>query len=265
MVTEETPCPGDGPNDGSGFWYSYGDFAPMEPGVKYTASIYVKVDSTAEGYVSIGAFTADVKEAALGWQLHAHYKPVFAADGWKRVSWTFTNVADGDAKSLSFRWMNLEGRMWLCAPMLEVGATLHAYNTPGEHGAANPIFPAVAHRAGSGGGDWQGGVRLDRCFQRITASPTPVPTSSPSDSPSSSPSASPTSSPTRKGKGTKGTGGPEPMQYKFFIWFLVVLKGFSFTASIDGGRGVWHAPVSARTAYKQIPVCMHECVSCIIS
>jgi len=89
----------------SGYWYSYGDYAPQDPSVVYVVSMYVKtLDSN------------------------------FSNDGkWHRVVWpSFTNPSNSQSDSLSFNFSyngaigNASTKTWFCAPQMEA----KSYATP---------------------------------------------------------------------------------------------------------------------------------------
>ena len=107
--------------DQAGYWYSYGDYAPQEPGKVYTVSLYVK---TNDSNFRINHYTADNSEVGRYWSETIRVPN----DGkWHRVVWnSFTNPSNSQSNSLSFRFLfgNEQGesqRTWLCAPQMEQG------------------------------------------------------------------------------------------------------------------------------------------------
>ena len=92
----------------------------MDPGAKYTASVYVKTDRDDGGTVTFRFYTADNSEAG---RLTSPSTAITAADGWTRATWSFENPSDSEADSLSFTWSGLTApsRLWLAAPQLEAG------------------------------------------------------------------------------------------------------------------------------------------------
>ena len=96
---------------------SYGDYAPMQPGKWYTASIWVKTDKKS-GSVMLNAYTADNSEKG---RQNLKALPVAKKDGWKRLAWTFQDPKHSKSDSLSFHWYGLKQptKLWLCCPQLE--------------------------------------------------------------------------------------------------------------------------------------------------
>ena len=106
----------------SGYWYSYGDFAPMEPGRTYKVSVYVKTSQASP--LQLRAYTCDNVERG---RLYGAYLPVTANDGWLMLSWTFANPWDSECQSVSFNWYGLESpavRVWLSSPKLQLRSCL---------------------------------------------------------------------------------------------------------------------------------------------
>jgi hypothetical protein len=107
-------------NDASGYWYSYGDFAPQVPGETYTISIYVK---TRDSNFRIYAYTADNAEVG---RVQTNTVVVPNDDKWHRIVFNpITNPANSESDSLSFKFdygNTIPGesqRTWLCAPQME--------------------------------------------------------------------------------------------------------------------------------------------------
>src|SRR6056300_231960 len=109
--------------DGSGYWYSYGDFAPQDPNTTYSISIYAR---TLGADWSIRAYTADNSE--LGRQ----YTNTLTCPGdgeWHRLEFNpITTPADTQSDSLSFQFTTIPAgqRCWLCAPQM----TANSYHVP---------------------------------------------------------------------------------------------------------------------------------------
>ena len=95
----------------------------MHPGQTYSASVWVKVNQT-EGAVNVRFYTASNSEVG---RLTSDFTSVTAADGWKRIKWTFTDPPDSESDSLSINWNGLTGRMWLSSPQLEEGAIVKQF------------------------------------------------------------------------------------------------------------------------------------------
>lgn len=110
------------PNSSNSYWYSYGDYAPQEPGVTYTISIWTR---TYGSDFNIITYTADNSETGRYW---SNSKLVKGDGKWYRVDWTFTNAINSQSDSLSFYFSNLliNQRYWLCAPQMEA----KSYSTP---------------------------------------------------------------------------------------------------------------------------------------
>lgn len=113
----------DGDGNGSGYWYSYGDFAPQDPNTTYSISVYAR---TIGADWSIRAYTADNSE--LGRQ----YTNTLTCPGdgeWHRLEFNpITTPADTQSDSLSFNFTNIPAgqRCWLCAPQM----TATSYHVP---------------------------------------------------------------------------------------------------------------------------------------
>ena len=107
----------DKPDEGSGAWLAYGDLAPMQDGVDYVLSIWIKVESDSD--FKIQPYTCDSNETQ---RQYLDLKSVKPADGWANHSWAFTGRA---CDSMSFRYYRLKaGKVWLAAPKLERGTSM---------------------------------------------------------------------------------------------------------------------------------------------
>ena len=111
----------------SGYWYSYGDYAPQVPSTVYTVSMYVK---TLDSNFRIRFYTADNSETGRVWGSLI----TVPNDGkWHRVVWdSFTNPSNSQSDSLSFNFYyagainDASTRTWFCAPQMEA----KSYATP---------------------------------------------------------------------------------------------------------------------------------------
>jgi len=107
-------------SNGTGYWYSYGDYCPQDPSTTYSVSMYVKTNSP--NNVNLAFYTADNTETGRYW---SGYLAVTASDGWKRLIWpNFTSASNAQSDSLSFYYYGLGtgatgSRLWLCAPQME--------------------------------------------------------------------------------------------------------------------------------------------------
>jgi hypothetical protein len=128
---------------GSGYWYSYGDYAPQENSTTYSYSVYVKTTDKTGAYIRY--YTADNSESdrVTGtWkyftpdgETNSSYALLTGASenladerGWVRLKWdsAYTTDSDCDSDSMSHRYGSLQSdphieRMYLCAPQLEAG------------------------------------------------------------------------------------------------------------------------------------------------
>ena len=83
----------------SGYWYSYGDYAPQDPNVTYTVSMYVK---TLDSNFNINYYTADNSETGRVW---GPYINVPNNGNWNRIVWpSFQNPSNSQSDSLSFNF-----------------------------------------------------------------------------------------------------------------------------------------------------------------
>jgi hypothetical protein len=107
---------------GSGYWYSYGNYAPQEDATTYTVSLWVKTNQASD--VRIRFYTADNSESD---RYTSEYRTVRASEGWKLIVWdSFTTANPTDSDSLSFNYLNLyDGgytRLWMTAPQMEASS-----------------------------------------------------------------------------------------------------------------------------------------------
>lgn len=101
--------------NGSGYWYSYGDFAPQDPDTTYCISIYAR---TVGADWTIRAYTADNSE--LGRQ-YTNSLTVPGDGKWYRLEFNpITTPSNTQSDSLSFNFTDIPAgqRCWLCAPQM---------------------------------------------------------------------------------------------------------------------------------------------------
>jgi len=109
----------DADGNGSGYWYSYGDYAPQQPSTTYTISVYAR---TIGSDWSIRAYTADNSEVGR------QYTNILTVPGdgkWHRLEFdSITTPSNTESDSLSFLFSNIPAgqRCWLCAPQMEEGS-----------------------------------------------------------------------------------------------------------------------------------------------
>jgi hypothetical protein len=107
----------DADSNGSGYWYSYGDYAPQADNTTYSVSVWA-MTSGADWVIQ--PYTADNSESNRVW-LTA--KTVTGNGIWQRLEWpnAFTTGAGWDSDSLSFQFNTIPAgqRCWLCAPQME--------------------------------------------------------------------------------------------------------------------------------------------------
>ena len=107
----------DSDNNGSGYWYSYGNFAPQADSTTYSVSVWAR---TVGADWVIQPYTADNSEANRVW-LTA--KTVTGNGVWQRLEWpnAFTTGVGWDSDSLSFQFNSIPAgqRCWLCATQME--------------------------------------------------------------------------------------------------------------------------------------------------
>lgn len=135
----DSPVVGFNRGQSSGYWYSYGDYAPQIPGETYCVSVWVK---TNDPNFRLNYYTANNSEAGRKWGPHISVP----SDGqWHRIEWpSFVNSATSQSDSLSFNFEFSEpvgeysSRTWLCAPMMHTG-TEHVPFVAGTRGQNNLI------------------------------------------------------------------------------------------------------------------------------
>lgn len=107
----------DADSNGSGYWYSYGDYAPQADNTTYSVSVWAM---TMGADWVIQPYTADNSESNRVW-LTA--KTVTGNGVWQRLEWpnAFTTGSGWDSDSLSFQFNTIPAgqRCWLCAPQME--------------------------------------------------------------------------------------------------------------------------------------------------
>lgn len=114
-VTSQVVSFVDADGNGSGYWYSYGNYAPQEPSTTYCISVYAR---TVGSDWTIRAYTANNSE--VGRQFTNTL--VCPGDGnWHRLEFNaITTPADTQSDSLSFIFPSIPAgqRCWLCAPQM---------------------------------------------------------------------------------------------------------------------------------------------------
>lgn len=117
-----SPVVGFNRGQSSGYWYSYGDYAPQVPGETYYVSVWVK---TNDPNFKLNFYTANNSESGRYWGPHI---AVPGDSQWHKIEWpAFTNSATSQSDSLSFNFQFSEpigddtSRTWLCAPMMHTG------------------------------------------------------------------------------------------------------------------------------------------------
>lgn len=115
-----SPTVGHDRGNSSGYWYSYGNYAPKVPGQTYTVSLYVK---TLDSNFRIRFYTADNSETGRMW---GEYITVPNDGKWHRVVWnSFVNPLNSQSDSLSFNFSyagaigDPNTRTWFAAPQME--------------------------------------------------------------------------------------------------------------------------------------------------
>lgn len=105
----------DSDGNGSGYWFSYGNYAPQEPSTTYCISIYAR---TIGQSWNIRGYTADNSE--VGRQF-TNTLTVPGDGNWYRLEYdSITTPADTQSDSLSFQFTSIPAgqRCWLCAPQM---------------------------------------------------------------------------------------------------------------------------------------------------
>lgn len=134
---------------GNGFWYSYGNHAPMENSTQYSYSVYVKTTDKTGAYLRM--YTGNNQESDrvnLAYkyfipegETNSSYALLTGADenladerGWIRLEWdnAFTTDSDCDVDSVSHKYQSLQSdphieRLYLCAPQLEANDVCTPY------------------------------------------------------------------------------------------------------------------------------------------
>lgn len=105
----------DSDGNGSGYWYSYGDYAPQDPSTTYAISVYARTIGADWG---IRGYTADNSEVGR----QSTNNLTCPGDGkWHRLEFdTITTPSNTQSDSLSFNFYNMPAnqRCWLCAPQM---------------------------------------------------------------------------------------------------------------------------------------------------
>jgi len=145
----------DSDSNGSGYWYSYGDYAPQSPSTTYTISVYAR---TIGSNWSIRAYTADNSETGRQWTNTV----TVPGDGkWYRVVFnSITTPADTQSDSLSFYFSSIPAgqRCWLCAPQMEAKSYATTFTT-GTRGTTVATGGGWKDLVGSNSGQLVNGVR----------------------------------------------------------------------------------------------------------
>jgi len=106
----------DSDGNGSGYWYSYGDYAPQDPSTTYTISLWVR---TVGSNFSLRAYTANNSEVGRQWTNTI----TIPGDGkWHRAVFnSITTPANTQSDSLSYQFTTFPAnqRVWICAPQME--------------------------------------------------------------------------------------------------------------------------------------------------
>jgi hypothetical protein len=105
------------------YWYSYSNFAPMEKGVEYTSSIYVKAN---KDFVYMNTYTCDNVEIGRNFLFHQ----LLVKDEWNRLEWKFLNPLNSQCESLSYQFVFHSAEdvhFSLAAPQLEKGSSATSY------------------------------------------------------------------------------------------------------------------------------------------
>lgn len=105
----------DADGNGSGYWYSYGDYATQEPSTTYAISIWCR---TLGSDWTIRAYTADNSETG---RQNTNNVTIPGDGKWYRAEFNpITTPADTQSDSLSFIFPIIPAgqRVWLCAPQM---------------------------------------------------------------------------------------------------------------------------------------------------
>lgn len=113
----------DADGNGSGYWYSYGNYAPQDPSTTYAISIYAR---TIGSNWLMRAYTADNSETGRQFTNQI----TVPGDGyWHRVEFnaiTTPSNTQSDSLSFIFDYIPPNQRCWLCAPQM----TATSYHVP---------------------------------------------------------------------------------------------------------------------------------------
>jgi hypothetical protein len=111
----------DSDGNGSGYWYSYGDYAPQDPSTVYTISLWVR---TVGNSFRLQGYTANNSEAGRQYTNSI----TIPGDGeWHTAEFNaLTTPSNTESDSLSFYFPEFPAnqRVWICAPQME--PNLHA-------------------------------------------------------------------------------------------------------------------------------------------
>ena len=106
----------DSDGNGSGYWYSYGDYAPQDPSTTYTISLWVR---TVGSNFILRAYTANNSETGRQW---TNYITIPGDGKWHRAVFnSITTPANTQSDSLSYQFTTFPAnqRVWICAPQME--------------------------------------------------------------------------------------------------------------------------------------------------
>jgi hypothetical protein len=145
----------DSDGNGSGYWYSYGDYAPQSPSTTYTISVYAR---TVGSSWNIRAYTADNSETG---RQFTNIVTVPGDGKWHRVVFnSITTPADTQSDSLSFNFQSIPAgqRCWLCAPQMEAKSYATTFTT-GTRGTTVATGGGWKNLVGSNNGELVNGVR----------------------------------------------------------------------------------------------------------
>ena len=114
----------DADGNGSGYWYSYGNYAPQEPSTTYAISLWAR--TTGSGSFTVRAYTADNSETG---RQYTNTLTVPNDGKWHRLEFnTITTPSNTQSDSLSFQFTSITAnkRVWICAPQM----TATSYHVP---------------------------------------------------------------------------------------------------------------------------------------